>query len=297
MNLADYRTRLQDFYGTQLSTDDAFLNRVINDSYMELAAVADWWWLETSEILRFNAVVTAITVTATKGTADLVAATSVDTSYQYGWLSTGDYTYRLESATGTALTLDANWIADSGTATAYIWNDMIELASDCDRPLALLCRNDPNHVPVRLVDRMQIEMIGPDLSSHENEFASMYSVFRDPPYHSAAMVLRIYPPPEETVEYWFQYKQVPSTMANDTARTLIPDKHEGCLVQFAMLKLARIVREDSDIINSLEIDYQRAYMRMVKDQNRQGRVQKRAGRRGVQMAPARGAIIMNLEGT
>ncbi len=297
MNLGDYRTRLQDFYGTQLSTDTDFLNRVINDSYMELASLADWWWLETSEILRFEGVVTAIALTATKGTADLVPATAMDTVYQHGWLATGDHTYRIDTSTGTALTIDADWIEDSGTYTAYVWNDMVTLSSDCDRPIALLCRNDPNHIPVRLVDSLEIEAIGPDLSNHEREFAYMYSVLRDPPHFSSNMVLRIYPPPDEVVEYVFRYKQVPDTMANDTARTLIPDKHERCLVQFAMLKLARIVREDPDIINSLEIEYQRAYLRMVRDQSRNGRIQRRAGRRSLNMGLYRGQIIMNIEGT
>lgn len=296
MNLADYRTRLQDFYGTQLSTDEDFLNRVINDSYMELASLADWWWLETSEVLRFDAAMTAITLTATKGTADLVPATAMDTAYQHGWLATGDHTYRITTATGTALSIDANWIEDSGTYTAYIWNDMTTLSSDCDRPIALLCRNDPNHAPVKLVDALEIESIGPDLSGHQTEFAYMYSIFLDPAHHSTDMVLRIYPPPEETVEYVFRYKRVPQEMANNTATTLVPLKHEKCLVQFAMLKLARIVREDPDVIQSLEVEYQRAYMRMIRDQGRHGRVQKRAGRRALFMTPRRGEILMNIEG-
>jgi hypothetical protein len=287
VNLADIRLRLQDFYGSTISDDDAFYNRVINDAYLELAGLADWWWLETSELLRFTAANTAVSVAANTGTAELVLDPgAVATAYKFGWLSTGGQTYRVDdvtaSGTGVTLTADANFIEGSATYTCNIWNDTLTLNSQLDRPVGMWPRNDPNRKGLQHVQPEQIYAFGPDVSSYATEHADRFCILKEPAYASTDTRLRIFPPPSEVAEYRFDYLQVPTAMANDTASHLIPQKHEVGLVAFAMLKLAKIDRDNPDLVMNFDVDYQRALARMIRDHERRGGIMTRVKRRGIE---------------
>jgi len=289
MNLSDYRTRLQDFYGSNLADDDAFLNRIINDSYRELAAIADWWWLESSELLRFEAPMTALTVVAAVGTADIVPSGTayVGTAYTLGWAATGDRTFRvsaIDAASPYTITLDGDWPDASATTTVQLWNDMLTLSSDCDWPVAISPRNDPNNLLLRQVDQAQIESYGANLSGKEQEIAREFAFFREPTYTSSSVRIRIFPPPDEIAEYQCRYRAFAAEMANDTASTLLPTKHEMTLVNLATMKLAKIRREDPDIIAYYADEYNRSLAAMLEDQNRLGSTDARVKLRGLSQA-------------
>ncbi len=283
MNLSQIRERLQDLYGSTLVSDDTFYDRIINDSYRDLAALGDWWWLESHEILRFSAPVTAITVVASADATTLDAAPSADalgTAYSYGWLSTDDYTYRLEGVSTSAYAIDAAWIGGSATSTVQIWNDMLTLPSDFDHIISLAPRNEPSRKPLSHVEYEDIEAFGHDVASFQAEVADRFAVFRDTAYFSADFRLRIFPPPDQVAEYLCRYILSPGEMTTATATTLIPGKHEGTLVALSRLNLARICREDSDVIQSLAADVADGVSRMIRDQRARGGMKVRMKLRG-----------------
>lgn len=286
MTLSDYRTRLTDLSGVDLNLNEDRLNRIVNDAYLELAAAADWWWLETYEVLRFSAPVTTKSFVCNVGTADmtpLATADQVTTAYVFGWAATGEHTYRISAvatATPYALTLDAKWIEASGTYAIALWNDALPIATACDIPVALLPRNDPNTTPPRFTTQREIETHGPDVSDYATEIANMYTTYREPIYRSSQLALRVFPPPDEVCEYVFRYKQTATAMGDDTATTLIPPKFENCLIAAAQLKYLKLNREDPDLISNFELEFQKALMIMRQTQNRSSSIIRRMGRRG-----------------
>jgi len=287
VNLSDFRTRLTDLSGIDLNLNEDRLNRICNDAYLELCAAADWWWLETHELLRFNAPATTKSFVAALGTAEITPAATADqvpADYAFGWAVTGEHAYRLSAvatASPFALTLDSNWIEASGTYAIALWNDTVPLSATCDRPVALIPRGDPNTIPLRLVPMKEIEIFGPDVADYAADIATIYSVYREPVFRSAQMALRIYPPPSEITEYVFRYKQTGTAMADDTATTLLPPKYENCLVAAAQLKYLKLNREDMDLISQFELEYQKAFMRLRGAQSRTNSVVRSMGKRGV----------------
>ena len=285
--LSDIRTRLQDLYGNTLSSEDTFYNRIINDAYHKLCALAEWWWLEDYTILRFDAPVTAENFDCTLGTAEIVssaAGDAVSANYANGWCFTGEHTYRVLSMDATAhtqtITLDANFIEASTVYACQFWNDTITLPTAFDHAVQLAPRKDPNHKPLRHVDLAEIEKYGPDLSSQEVEIAQTYSVYKEATIDADQFRLRIFPPPDETAEYALRFIQTPIDLANDTATSAVPLKHESVICDMARLELMKVTGAAGDEIQTWEGEALKGLQRMFSDQHKRGNVQKTFGRRG-----------------
>jgi len=266
MNLSDIRTRLSDVYGSDLSSDQPFLNRVINDAYMKLCSMCDWWWLENEWIARFEAYVKSITVSATEGSASLTASSSLDSAYEGGFLWSGEHLYRMDSVSGTSITIDADWIEDSGSYSVTVWNDTLTLPSNCDRVVEVLCRNAPNRKPLRMVDLSDIELYGPNVSKHKRKIADRFAIYK----RSTTLKIRIFPPPYELAEYVVRYRVIPSELSNDSDVPLLPEKYHRMLCELAIADLLTIEREDADLIAVWQEKARMGMSRMIAEQHQRG---------------------------
>ena len=236
MNLSDIRTRLQDVYGSSLSSEEAFLDRIINDAYMKLCAMSDWWWLEDEWIARFEAHVKDITVTATQNSSSLTSSSTLEAAYDEGFLWSGEHLYRINSISQTTITIDAQWIESSGSYEVTVWNDMITLPTDCDRVVEVLCRNAPKYRPLRMVDLGDIELYGPNVSKHKRKIADRFAVFKEVG-RDTGLRMRIFPPPYELAEYVLRYRVNPSELSTDTDVPLLPEKYHRTLCVLAIADL------------------------------------------------------------
>lgn len=289
MDLSDYRTRLSDVYGNTSTSDDTFYNRIINDAYRKLCALSDWWWLETYEVLTFNApVVTGKNFDCTNGTADIIASAAGDavgTAYLNGWVFTGEHTYRLleidTAASGLTYTLDSDFIETSSAYSITFWNDMQTLPTAFDHAVSLFARLDPNRKPLQHVELMDIEEYGPDVTPHYNDVGHMFAVWRETAIDDDQMRLRIFPPPSETCEYVLRYIQTPTDMATDSSTAMVPAKHEGVLVDMARLELLIVTGADQSEIAFWQNQVNMGLARIMSDQHKRGNVQRRFGKRGV----------------
>ena len=269
MNLGEIRTRLTDVYGSTLSSEEDFLNRIINDAYMKLCVLSDWWWLEDEWAARFSAYVTDISVTATKGSGSVTSSTTLDSAYDEGWLWTGEHLYRINSISGTTISLDAEWIEDSGSYTVTVWNDMLDLPSDCDRVVEILCRNAPNRKPLRQVDIADIEAFGPNVSRYRKEIADRFAIFKELG-RTTSQRIRIFPPPSEVAEYGIRYRILPSELTSDSSEPIMPSKYHRMLCELAIADLLTIEREDPDLIAVWQNKASLGMSRMMAEQHQRG---------------------------
>ena len=285
MQLSAIRTRLQDVYGNTLSSEDTFYNRIINDAYRKVCALADWWWLETYEVLTFDApMVSARDFDCTEATADIVASAasdSVTSAYNYGWAFSGENTYRITTVSALTVTLDSDWLETSSAYQMAFWNDTKTLATAFDHAISLVPRGEPNYKPLAHVPLEQIEAYGIDLVGHEYEIANVFAVYKETAFEADQFRIRIYPPPSEVTEYVMRYIQRPVDMSSDTDVPLIPEKHVQTLIDFARLELAKVAGVNADEIAVWDTEAQKGLSRMIADQMKKGNVLRRFGARGV----------------
>jgi hypothetical protein len=251
-----------------------------------MCALADWWWLESYEILRFDAPVTANDFDCVLGTADIVPSASADlitTAYKFGWAYTGEHLYRvldIEASSPWTITLDANFIETSSAYSVTFWNDTLTLSTAFDHSVSVAPRKDPNYKPLRHVDLAEIEKYGPDLSTYEEDVAREYAIYREDTIVSNRFRMRIFPPPDTTAEYFLRYIMTPADMANDTASALVPVKHESVLADMARLELMKVTGADPGEIAVWEGETTKGIGRMGMEQNKKGNMQRSFGRRG-----------------
>ena len=284
MQLSDIRTRLQDVYGNTLSSEDTFYTRIVNDAYHKICALADWWWLETYEVLTFDApLVSARDFDCTESTADIVASAASDSiasTYNFGWAFTGENTYRITTVSAATVTLDSDFIETSSCYQMAFWNDTYTLSTAFDHAVSMTPRGAPNYKPLTHVPLEKIETYGADLVGHEAEVAGRFSVFKESVYDADQFRVRIYPPPEEITEYVLRFIQTPADLVNDTDEPLIPNKHVATLVDFARLELAKVAGVTPDEVQLWETEAQKGISRMLVDQSKKGNVLKQFGRKG-----------------
>jgi hypothetical protein len=285
--LSDIRTRLQDLYGNTLSSEDTFYNRIINDAYQKLCALADWWWLEDYTVLRFSAPVTTENFDCTIATADIVssaAADTVTTAMVTGWAVTGNHTYRITTIDSAShpqtITLDANFIEASTVYAMKFWNDTITLPTAFDHAVQVVPRKDPNTKPLRHVDLAEIEGYGPDLSAQETDIAQVYSIYKEATIDADQFRMRIFPPPDVTAEYVLRFVQTPVNMANDADEPALPLKHQSVIADMARLELLKVTGANQDEIQTWEGEALKGLQRMFADQVKKGNMQRAFGRRG-----------------
>ncbi|MEA1909933.1 MAG: hypothetical protein U9M89_02850 [Patescibacteria group bacterium] len=284
MNLSELRTRMGDLYGPVATSEESYYNRVINDSYQELASITRWWWLETQYVFTTLGYAQEIEVDATDDSDTLTPAVSatMTTDYDGGWLKTGEHTYRIIDASDSNgdIELDADWIEDTDSdATAYIWNDIFNMPTDFDDVISVSPRSNPDRRLLRQVAPEVIDALGPDVYSSAVEHASSFCVFREAD-KSTVSKIRINPPPSEEIDYIVKYIAFPATLSNDTDSPLLPTKHHGVLASMAKLRLVKERREDADVVQNYEIEAQRGLQRLWREQNRSRGVSHRFGRRG-----------------
>lgn len=298
MQLTAIRTRLQDVYGNTLTSEATFYNRIINDAYHKICALADWWWLETYEVLTFDApLVSARDFDCVLATADIVASAASDTItsvYNFGWAFTGENTYRITTVDGTTVTLDSDFIEASSCYQMAFWNDTKTLCTAFDHAVSLTPRGEPNYKPLAHVPLEQIEAYGADLVGHETSVARWYSIFKESVYDADQFRIRIYPPPEETTEYVMRYIQTPVDLSADTDEPLIPNKHVATLVDFARLELSKVAGVNPDEIAIWESEAQKGISRMLLDQSKKGNVIRQFGRRGTRQTTVMPFRLVNV---
>jgi hypothetical protein len=284
MQLSEIRSRLQDVYGNTLTSEDTFYARIINDAYAKLCALADWWWLETTQVLRFAAPMTTADYIFSV-TSNTVAASAADdwlgADYVNGWLYTGTHTYRvLGTAAASVYTIDANYIGTAATIAATFWNDTITLPTAFDHVISVAPRNDPNYKPLDQVRYEDIERHGPDLSGLETETAQKYAVYRDIALDSDQARLRIYPPPDETAEYLMRYVTLPTALSADGDVPLLPVKFHNVLCDMSRLELLKVTGAPADEVAVWEGEVAKGVQRIFSEQYHRGGMKRRFGRWG-----------------
>lgn len=284
MQLSEIRTRLIDLYGNTLTSEIDFYNRIINDAYAKICASGEWWWLENTVVLRFDAPMVSGDFLGTIGTTTFKASVADDwpgSSYVSGWAYTGNYTYRLTgTAAASTFIIDAPFIETTTSYGCYLWNDVEALPSAFDHAIQMVPRNDPNYRPLRQVELSEIERHGINLEGAESEIAESYAVFHEGSANSVDQKIRIFPPPEETAEYIMRYIQAPSILSASTDAPLIPLKHHQTLVDLARLELSKVSGANPDEIAIWETEVQKGMARMVNDQLKRGNPLRVFGRQG-----------------
>jgi len=286
VTLTEIITRLQDVYGNTLASNDAYYTRVINDAYIKLCGLTEWWWLENDQVLLANQPATSFTATATLGTATVTPSATIATVYGARcWVEAPDRVYRANTVSaGLSITLDSNWIETTTTAVSLnIWGDTFVLPTDFDTAIGVSCRGDPNHKPLRQVALEDIESFGPNISDKACEFADRFAVYRDPDSTatSKTFLMRIFPPPDETNEYLLRYRQCPATLSAAADIPFLPPRFHHVLVDMSKLILFKNEGEDADRVNMLELDVNRGVQMLMRQNNAKGNIQYRFGRRGL----------------
>lgn len=279
MNLDDMHTRLADFFGN--ASDTAFYTRILNDVYDQISGKTDWWWMESETVLTFAAPISTDTsCTVTQATADITTSASLAAGYDEGWAVSGAQAYRITAISGTAVTLDSNWIEATSTAQSMtFWNDMLDLPSDFDHAKQLTCRNDPNHMPVQQVELEEIEKFGPDVSSWQDEHADRFAIFRDAG-RTSTFRIRIFPPPDATAEYTLRYRTIKTALSATSDVALVPEKFHPVLVDGAIARICKMEREAADVWQMWETSFQQGLREMRREQHKRGNVQRKFKRRG-----------------
>jgi len=288
MQLSEIRQRLIDFYGNTFSEDTEFYNRVINDVYQEVCSLADWYWLKKRESKRLEGIVKDVTVTLTDGSTAVTLSSAPSTVYRYGWLavpSTADEkgrerVYRLVELSGDAGTLDQKFIGTSGSYEVTIWNDWIYLTGDV-RILSCWA--------VRSVDlKQELSEVSLDwwterpanVHDYARRAPLRYAVTVDRDRHSGATTwIRFWPPLNEVVEVEYEYRLEPTDLSQDSDEPYIPKRYHGVLVAGGIMRLAKIAREDPDVVAQWQAEYDRHLRHLWRDQLASVTEPRRFGRR------------------
>jgi len=282
MNFGDVKQRLTDVYGGKdLSNDDDFYGRCVNDAYGKICAFKQWWWLETYTALTFSApVVVAIPYTCIKGLTTVqpaLAAGALPTVYAAGWLSTDENTYRIseiDTVAPYAVTLDTPFLETSGSHSINAWNDTLTLPGTFDRVVGMAPRLDQNVRPLAQVALSEIEAYGPDMSEHYVDVAQMFSIYRETEIVDDFRV-RIWPPPDTPIDYIFRYRQTPADLSSDSDIPLIPVKHHTVLADAARMELLVVTGGEQQEVSYWTQQMMAGLDRMVRDANRRGKIKYR----------------------
>lgn len=287
MQLSDIRTRLTDVYGNTLTSESTFYNRVINDAYVKLCAMTDWWWLEDYCVLRFNAPMVTehdFTCTVTSSVISASGTAMLGAEYLYGWISVGSHCYRITGVTTAAstMTLDALFMDPTTVYSCTFWNDTLTLPTAFDHVVSLAPRRDPNYRPLRQISLEEIEKRGPNLEGSECECGEAYAIYRETSFTKTAARIRIYPPPDSTAEYAMRYIQCASVLSADSDVPLLPPKFHSVLVDLSRLELMKVTGANPDEISAWEGETSKGLMQIMKEQMRKGNVLRQFGRFGTQ---------------
>lgn len=291
MQLSEIRTRLSRIYGNTITADDDYYDEIINDIYRDICAMHAWHWLETFEVVSFNAPVVAdknyTNVLGPGNENHLNPSASADvisSSYNFGWAYTGEHTYRITTVetSGSDVVLDANLIGDDATATAFsctFWNDMVTLSTAVDHVVQVVPRSEQRK-PLKQVDLREIEQYGPNVSNMAREVANVYALFRETVYDTDQIRMRIYPPPDEDVQYTVRYYQNPTALSSDSDVPIIPVKHHSVIVDLSMVRLLGPEGVPQEI-SFWENQAAKSVARLYDDQTQHGNKDRSFKRRGI----------------
>lgn len=272
MNLQAIRTRLEDLYGPTNTSELEYYDRLINDVYNELCSITTWWWLEREVVITTTGYAKSSTVSATNGSSVLTPDSSGEwlDDYEQGWVSDGSRVYRILDSSNSIgdIKLDSDWIGDTDTeASVNFWRDIFQLPTDFSDLVSVLPRSYPGKKPLQVVSPHQIDAETPQIYHQATEHAIKCCVYRetdkDVYYH-----LRIYPPPDQEVEYVVRYICLPSDLSSSDDEALIPSRYHNVISDMAKLKLLKDRREDPDVIQNAEIEAQKGLSRLWKAQKR-----------------------------
>jgi len=287
MQLSEIRQRLIDFYGNTFSEDTEFYNRVINDVYQEVCSLAEWHWLQRQRSWRLSGTVKTVETTLTAGSGNVTFASAPGDHYAGGWLSVPaeadqdgiERVYRLVSVSGTSGGLDQSYIGTSGAFTCHIWNDWI-YEQDVETITSVVVQRNPA-VSIPLTE------VGPDWFAGRRSIAwryassqpTHYCLYRDRDRFAAAIALRFWPPVTQTVELQFHCRVRPAPLSADTDEPYVPERYHGVLVAGGIMRLAKIAREDPDVVAQWQAEYDRHLRHLWRDQLASVTEPRRFGRR------------------
>ncbi len=282
MNFGDVKQRLTDVYGGKdLSNDDDFYGRCVNDAYGKICAYKQWWWLETYTALTFSApVVINVPYTCIKGLTTIqpaVAGGALPAPYTHGWISTDENTYRVLAINASApyeVTLDTPFLETSGSHNINAWNDTLPLPDTFDRVVGMAPRLDQNVQPLANVPFSEIESRGPDMSEHYVDVAQLFSIYRETEISDGFRV-RIWPPPDTPIDYIFRFRQTPVDLSSDSDIPLIPTKHHTVLADAARMELLVVTGGEQQEVTYWTQQMLAGLDRMIRDANRRGKAKYR----------------------
>lgn len=291
MTLGEIITRLQDVYGTTLSSSDAYYTRVVNDAYFKICAMAEWWWLENDYVVVANAPATSIVASATYTATAMHLSAAIKTTYGANtWVEAPERVFKVATLSGSADTtflLDSPWIETSSTSLAInVWGDTFQLPSDYDTDIAMVPRSDTTYRPLTRVTLSDIEAFGSNVFDHATEVADRYAVYANPNDTTASKsyLLRIFPPPDEITEYLLRYRMCPTTLSASTDVPYIPERYHNVLVDMAKVELFKNEGEDADRIQFAGEEAMKGLSMIMRQNSQRGPINRRAGRRGLQAA-------------
>lgn len=256
----DIQTRVANSLRIPVSntTEMTKLQAIINETYRDVCAKSDWWWLQKRTVVNtaVKAMMSSGTVTnGSTAVSALVADTgsSLATSLTgYVMLVPGDsndslavYRVSAHTAAATSLTLDAAYTGDTSTTGALrFYQDAIPLPVDCGKVLNVK-RFGERH-PLRREGIETISML--KLSDTSEGKPELYSVFDfvttgDP---TTQRLLQIHPYPDKTYRLEIYYKQNLNTELTGTTRSMIPDDYAQVLIYGALARGYPIVLNDLD---------------------------------------------------
>jgi hypothetical protein len=292
MNLEAIRTRLEDLYGPTDTVEEEYYDRLINDAYKDLCAITNWWFLEKQTIIRTSGYKQTIEVDATLASTALTPASSAllgtgdSDNYDGGWLKTGNHVYRILTTDNSIgdIILDAAWIeASDSDASVDIWNDIFDLPTDFSEVISVIPRSLPGHKPLRQVDPLSIDAETVETGFNATEHAEKFCIFKETDKDTSYKI-RIYPPPDQEVEYVIKYIALPDDLASSADEALLPEKFHSVLSDFARLRLVKDRREDPDVIQNCEIEAQKGLQRLWRGQKRSSGISRKFGKKGSQKA-------------
>lgn len=295
MNLGEIITRLEDVYGNTLTSSDAYYTRVVNDAYVKLCGIADWWWLEAESDLTLNAVVRNYTITATSGANTATFSTALPGAYgPRSWIKSDcGIIYRVATVlSSTSVQLESNWQSTTTTAESItIWGDSAQMNTNFEYPLSVSAYDDQNLKPLRQVSLASLEAFGANTSEYATEIPDRFAVYMDKSKLSTeakTQLLRYFPPAKlRTAGYTrllIRYRLAPPLLTSTLEIPYLPLKYHSILVDMAKLELFKNEGEDPDRINLFELEVQKGIQMLIRNNSQKGKIERRFHRRGIRDA-------------